>query len=103
MLPPVIVSVLPLLLLRVVPLGRLLRVTAARLLLSPESPLTARPRLRGMAWPTLPATADGATVGASGLTVTASLAGALVALVLSVTCTESEKLASLGGVSDTPA
>src|ERR1700674_1218578 len=54
-----------------------LTMTDARLLLSPERLLTVAPRLRAMAAPSSPVAATGASDGASGLTVTASVAGAV--------------------------
>src|SRR5260221_14685727 len=85
MLPFATVSVLPLLLLSVAPLGILLSLTELRLLVSPVRPLTAMPRLSAIAWPADPDTAPGATVGVSGLTVTVSPALALVLLPVSFT------------------
>src|SRR5260221_6452643 len=80
MLPFATVSVLPLLLLSVAPLGILLSLTELRLLVSPVRPLTAMPRLSAIAWPADPDTAPGATVGVSGLTVPASLMLAVLVL-----------------------
>src|ERR1700694_656048 len=79
-----------------------LTMTDARLLLSPERLLTVAPRLRAMAAPSSPVAATGASDGASGLTVTASVAVAVVLRLpsasLVVAATLSVKFASLVGV-----
>src|SRR6202049_4777011 len=64
--------------LSVAPSGMALTTTVARALASPARPLTVAPRLSAMAAPSRPLAATGARPGASGLTVTASLAVVVV-------------------------
>src|ERR1700681_2177364 len=82
--------------------GMALTTTVARALASPARPLTVVPRLSAIAEPSSPLAATGATVGASRLTVTASVAVVVVLRLPSasrvVTAALSVKLASLAGV-----
>src|SRR6202158_4360859 len=77
----------------------------ASALASPDRPLTVVPRLSAIEAPLSPLVATGATGGASGLTVSASLAVVLVLRLLSASlllaATLSVKLASLVGVMPT--
>src|ERR1700751_2172831 len=59
---------------RVAPTGIALTVSDASVLASPVRPLTVGPRLSAMAAPSSPVSATGARLGASGLTVPASVA-----------------------------
>src|SRR6202040_925804 len=74
----------------------------ASALASPDRPLTVGPRLSAIEAPSSPLLATGATVGASGLTVTASVAVVVVLRLpsasLAVAATPSVKLTSLVGV-----
>src|SRR3977135_1184269 len=78
-----------------------LTTTVASELASPARPLTGVPVLGAIAGPASPLLATGATVGASGLTVTASLAVVVVLRLpsasLAVAATLSGKLTSLVG------
>src|SRR3979411_1292113 len=79
-----------------------LTTTVARELASPARPLTVVPMLSAIDAPSLPRVATGATVGASGLTVTASVAVVVVLRLPSasrvVAATLRVKLASAAGV-----
>src|SRR3979490_991483 len=79
-----------------------LTTTVASELASPARPLTVVPMLSAIEAPSSPLLATGATVGASGLTVTASLAVVVVLRLpsasLAVAATLSVKLTSLVGV-----
>src|SRR6202521_5737340 len=79
-----------------------LTTTVASALTSPARPLTVVPRLSAIDEPSSPLAATGATVGASGLTVTASVAVVVVLRLPSaswvVATTLSVKLTSLVGV-----
>src|SRR6202023_3950731 len=74
----------------------------ARALASPARPVTVVPMLSAIDAPSIPLVATGATVGASGLTVTASVAVVVVLRLPSasraVAATLRGKLASLAGV-----
>src|ERR1700751_1373946 len=87
---------------KVAPTGMALTTREASVLVSPVRPLTVAPRLSAMAAPSIPVSATGARLGASGLTVTASVAlgGGLGLLsgALLVAASESVKLAWLVGV-----
>src|ERR1700681_2364392 len=76
--------------------------TVASELASPARPLTVAPRLSAIEPPSSPLAATGATVGASGLTVTPSVAVVVVLRLpstsLAVAATLSVKLTSLVGV-----
>src|ERR1700752_4943077 len=84
------------------PTGRALTTRDASELASPARPLTVAPRLSAMAEPSTPVSATGARLGASGLTVTASVALVVVLRLpsasLVVAASESVKLASFVGV-----
>src|ERR1700680_1454832 len=88
--------------LSVAPGGMALTTNVASALASPPRPLTVAPRVSAIEAPSSPLAATGATVGASGLTVTASLAVAVVLRLPSasrlVAATPSVKLTSLAGV-----
>jgi hypothetical protein len=103
MLPPETVSVLPLVLLSVAPLGMPLIVIDERLLVSPAKSLDAVPRFSAIRWPTIRETGPGATVGASGLTVTVSAATALALSDESFACADKEIFVSLLGLTDSVA
>src|SRR6201998_2688229 len=76
--------------------------SVARLLLSPDRPVTVVPRLSVIAVPSTPVSAPGDTVGAVGFTVIASVAVVVVLRLPSASCsvaaTVSVKLVSLVGV-----
>src|SRR6202521_4919596 len=88
--------------LSVAPSGMALTTTVASELASPARPLTVVPILSAIEAPSSPLVATGATVGASGLTVTASVAVVVVLRLpsasLAVAATLSVKLTSLVGV-----
>src|SRR4029077_19799259 len=101
-LPAVAVKEWPLSSLSTAPTGMALTTTEAQLLASPETLLSAAPRFNAIGDPSTPVSATGAKVGASGLTVIASVA---VVAVLSCPCesicvaeTLRLKFASLRGV-----